>query len=229
MVVHCFGSTTFFMAMMAGLQGVRSAVVSQTATHIKTPFLSRLKSGLHLPTMLDNIGVDSLTAYVDTNSNWLERLYDNALRLYPIEFEERSNSPVDRRITFMYGQLWELDQLNTATHDTLHELFGVANITCFEHLARLVRTEHLVGFDGSEIYMPHVDKLAIPMTFIHGAENAAFIPESTKLTYDLLTETNGDLYTRHVIPAYGHIDCIFGKNASRDVYPYILEHLEKTL
>jgi cholesterol oxidase len=229
MVVHCFGSTTFFMAMLAGLQGVRSAVVSQIAAHMKTPLLSRLKAGLYLPSVLDRIGVDSLTAYVDAHANWMERLYDHALRFYPIEFEERSNSPVDRRITFMYGQLWELDQLNTATHDALHELFGVANIGCFEHLARMVRVGHLVAYDGSEIYMSHMNNLAIPITFIHGAENSAFIPESTQLTYELLRQTNGDLYTRHVIPNYGHIDCIFGKNAVKDVYPHILEHLEKTL
>ena len=140
MVVHCFGSTTFFMSMMAGLQGVRSAVVSQVATHMKTGVLTRIKSGLYVPSLLEELGAD-----------------------------------------------------------------------------------------GDEVYLPHVDKLAIPMTFIHGAENAAFLPESTKITYDLLTETNGDLYTRHVIPLYGHIDCIYGKNAARDVYPYILEHLEKTL
>ncbi|MCK5872796.1 MAG: hypothetical protein KAG26_08220, partial [Methylococcales bacterium] len=228
MVVHCFGATTFFMAMLAGLQGVRSAVVSQIATHMKTPLLSHLKAGLYLPDLLDTLGVDSLTAYVDTHASWLERLYDNALRFYPIEFEERSNNPVDRRITFMYGQLWELDQLNTATHDILHELFGVANIRCFEHLAHMIRVGHLVNYKGENVYLPHLDRLAIPMTFIHGAENSAFLPESTETTLRLLQETNGDLYQRYVIPDYGHIDCIFGKNAVRDVYPYILKHLEKT-
>ena len=30
-VAHCYGATTFFMAMLAGLQGVRSAVCSQIA------------------------------------------------------------------------------------------------------------------------------------------------------------------------------------------------------
>ena len=128
----------------------------------------------------------------------------------------------------MYGQLWELDQLNTLTHETLHELFGVANIQCFEHLARMLRKGHLVGFDGAEMYMPNLENLAIPMTFIHGAENAAFIPESTRLSYELLKQANGNLYSRHVIPRYGHIDCIFGKNASVDIYPIILSHLEKT-
>ena len=196
---------------------------------MKVPTISRLKAGLHMPALLDAVGVDSLTAYVDTHANWLERLYDTALGFYPVEFEERSTSAVGRRITFMYGQLWELDQLNTATHDALHEMFGVANIRCFEHLAHMVRTGHLVSFDGADVYLPHLDRLAIPIAIIHGAENATFLPESTKLTYDLLCRTNGPaLYKRIVIPAYGHIDCIFGKNAARDVYPHILAHLDAT-
>ena len=31
-----------------------------------------------------------------------------------------------------------------------------------------------------------------------------------------------------MIPGYGHIDCIYGKNAAKDVYPFVLEHLEAT-
>ncbi len=48
-------------------------------------------------------------------------------------------------------------------------------------------------------------------------------------THDLLRERNGkELYKRFVIPKYGHIDCIYGKNAWKDVYPHILEHLDET-
>ena len=217
------------MAMLAGLQGVRSAAISQIATHIKAPTLSKLKAGLHLPSVLDAIGVDSLTAYVDKHANWMDRLYDNALRFYPQEFEERTNNPVDKRITFLYGQLWELDQLNTATHDNLHEMFGVANIACLEHLARMVRTGHLVDFNGGNVYLPHLDRLAIPMTIVHGAENQTFLPDSTAIALKAMSDANGaELYKRFVIPRYGHIDCIFGKNAHRDVYPHILAHLETT-
>lgn len=229
MVVHCYGSTTFFMAMLAGLEGVRSAVCSQIATHVKAPPLSRFKAGLHLPEVLDTLGVEMLTAYVDTHADWKQRLVDQALKLSPVEAEESCTSPVCRRITFLYGHLYEHDQLNKATHDTLHELFGVANLKTFEHLTLLVREGHLVSADGDEAYLPHLDRLALPITFIHGAENACFLPESTATTYDLLRQQHGaDLYGRHVIPNYGHIDCILGKNAVRDVYPRVLDHLEET-
>ena len=105
----------------------------------------------------------------------------------------------------------------------------VANMKSFIHLARLANTGHLVDFDGKNVYLPHLDRLAIPIAFIHGAENECFLPESTEITvHDLAAANGGSLYKRQVIPGYGHIDCIFGKNAVNDVYPFIVEHLEAT-
>jgi cholesterol oxidase len=228
-LAHCFGATTFTMAMLAGLEGVRSSVISQISTHVYTPPETRLKTGLHVPGFLRRLGVESLTAYVDDHADWQERLFDSALALYPIELEERCHDASCRRITFLYAPLYEHDQLNTATHDALHEMFGQASIGAFEHLARLSNAEHLVGADGSERYMGKLQRLAIPTLFIHGAENGCFLPKSTEDTLAALTEVNGPTwYKRRVIPNYGHIDCIFGKNAAHDVFPHMLEHLEAT-
>jgi len=45
-------------------------------------------------------------------------------------------------------------------------------------------------------------------------------------TVELLRAANpGVAYTRHEIAGYGHIDCIFGKDAARDVFPYIVDGL----
>ena len=228
-VAHCLGSLTFFMSMLGGLQGVRSAVSSQVATHYEVPTITKVKAGLHLPEVLKTLGVDSLTAYVDTHADWKERLMNTALKVYPIQNEEHCKSPTCHRISFMYGLLYEHDQLNAATHRTLHETFGVANMKVLDHLGLLTRTGSMVNFKGEDVYLSHVDRLKIPITFIHGEENETFLPESTRKTLALLREKNGkSLYKRHVIPDYGHIDCIFGKNAVQDVYPLILNHLEKT-
>lgn len=227
-VAHCFGSTTFFMAMLAGLEGVRSIVASQVAMHCVPPPVTKLMSGLHVPTILSSLGVESLTAYVDRHASWTDRLFDTALELYPLEAEERCRSKVCHRISFLYSLLYEHDQLNKATHDTLHELFGVANIRALEHLTVLCRAGHLVDLDDREVYMPHLDRLALPITFISGAENHCFLPESTEKSYLALRQANdGRLYSRHLIGGYGHIDCIFGKKAAFDVYPIILSHLDR--
>ena len=229
MVVHCYGSASFFMAMLKGMQGVRSAVCSQVATHFVTPIATEVKVGLHMPEFLRSLGVESLTAYVDKHADWKGRLYEAAMRLYPIPFREQCDSPVCHRITFLYSQVFDHQQLNAATHANLHEMFGVANISAFEHLARLAREGHLVTAAGTNAYLPHLERLAIPIAFIHGGDNKCFLPRSTEITYNLLSEKNGrNLYTRHVIPHYGHADSILGKNASKDVYPYIADHLEST-
>lgn len=66
----------------------------------------------------------------------------------------------------------------------------------------------------------------MPITFLHGGDNRCFLPDSTAATVAALAEANGaDRYRRVVIPGYGDIDPIIGKNAVRDVYPLILEHL----
>jgi cholesterol oxidase len=228
-VSHCCGSTAFLAAMLSGLQGVRSALCSQATLHLRPPRLTRFKAGIYLPSILNTLGVDSLTAYVDRHANWKSRLFDLALRGQPIEFEERCNSRVCRRIIFLYSHVYEHDQLNTATHDHLHELFGIANIAAFEHLTRIIRRGHLVTARGEDAYLPHLERLAIPITFLHGAENACCLPEGSEETLELLSRANGaSLYRREVIPDYGHVDCIIGKNAAEDVFPLVLRHLEET-
>ena len=230
MVVHCWGSTTFFMAMLAGLKGVRSVVASQIATQIRAPLSTHLKTGLHLPSFLKAVGIDDLTAYVDNHESLVAKVYDAGLKLYPLELKNRCTNATCHRITFMYAPLYEHANLNEATHNNLHEMFGVANMKAFMHLATLTNTGHLVDFNGGEVYMPHLDRLAIPITFIHGEQNECFLPASTEITMNDLAKANGSkLYQRHVIPGYGHIDCIYGKNAAQDVYPFVLEHLEATL
>ncbi|HZD95873.1 MAG TPA: hypothetical protein VE133_16550, partial [Candidatus Sulfotelmatobacter sp.] len=227
MVVHCFGSTTFFMAMLAGLNGVRSAVCSQIATNIVAPVMTKLKTGLHLPDFLDKLGIKSLTAQAEIHEGWLQKLYDKALELYPIG--DICNNPVCHRITFMYAPLYRHENLNEATHEAQYELFGLASMRAFEHLGMMTRKGKLVDFNGNDVYLPHLDRLAIPLCFIHGAENQCYLPQSTEMTYDLLRKTNNPaLYTRHVVPSYGHIDCIYGKNAAADIYPLMLKHLEQT-
>jgi cholesterol oxidase len=229
MLVHCWGSTTFFMAMLAGQPNVRTIVCSQIANNVIAVPETRFKAGLHTPQLLKELGFDTLTAYVGTTSDWKAKLFDDALRLNPVAFSQLCTNPVCHRIAFLYSLLYRHEQLNTSTHTNMHELFGIANIASMEHLALLVREKHLVSYDGKEVYMPHLDRLKLPICFIHGALNDCYEPVSTELTYNALCAAFGpELYERHVIPGYGHIDCIFGKNAAQDVYPYMLAHLEKT-
>jgi cholesterol oxidase len=224
---HCFGASTVTMSLLAGLQDVRSVVLSQVSLDVVAPPVTRVKTGLHLPDALKAIGIERLDAEADNKEGWALRLFDKALKLQPVQAEERCRSSTCHRITFMYAPLYEHDQLNDATHDVLPELFGEANMRSFIHLGAIVRAGKLVSVTGADDYEPHLSRLNLPITFISGEENACFLPESTQRTYERLRTTfDRRQYRRHVIPNYGHIDCMFGKNAARDVFPYIVESLE---
>jgi cholesterol oxidase len=231
-LAHCFGATTFSMAMLAGLEGVRSAVISQIATDYVVPwFPQRLLAYLRAPALFELLGIDVVNARATTADGPLERALDEALQLIvPVPRKERTHDATSNRITALYGRLYQLDQLNNATVASgLAEMFGEANIEAFKQLALFARRGRVLDRDGNDVYLPHLDRLALPILFIHGAENACFKPESTERTLQRLSEANGrQLYERHVIPGYGHIDCIFGKNAATDVYPLIVAHLDKT-
>lgn len=226
-VAHCVGSATFLMALASGLEGVRSGVASQLTLHPRAVPLNRLRSGMKLGNLISMIGVDKLTTEIAEEPDWTEKLYDMALRLYPAG-KERCNSPVCRRILFMYGEVYDHDQLNDATHEAIHEMFGVANLSTLKHITASLNHGRILTADGEDVYLPHVDRLKIPLAFLHGEHNRLFLPEGSELTYRLLCDTNGPgLYVRHVVPGYAHMDCFIGKNAARDVFPLVTAELDK--
>ena len=230
-VVHCYGATTFFMAMLAGLEGVRSIVCSQIATDIVIPTATAVKTGLHLPSFLEFLGVDSLTARLPADGGSIfTRLYDKALDLNAmVEAQGRCNNETCHRITFMYASLYRHNRLNDLLHSNLDELFAEANIETLEHLAVMCRAGKLVDVDGNDVYLPHLERLKVPILFISGEDNECYLPESTKRTYDKLCQRFGsEQYRRVAIPGYAHIDCIFGYRADVDVFPLMLSHLEQT-
>ncbi|QCP53987.1 alpha/beta fold hydrolase [Trinickia violacea] len=222
-IAHCLGAVTLTMALLSGLTRVRSAVMSQVSAHLIPEPLQRVKAGLHLPEMLDHLGVTDLTA-LTKHASWPANLLDEALRLYPVE--EGCRSAVCHRATFMYGQVYEHEQLNEVLHDNLQELFGVHDMRLFEHLAAMVRAGHIVRADGEDVYLRDLSGLNLPITFIHGALNRCYLPDSTLKTYAMLKDAYPDQRYEHVaIDGYGHIDCIFGRDAATDVYPSITRHL----
>lgn len=226
-VAHGFGSIALLMSLVEGLEGVRSAVCSQAALHLEVPVTTRVKAGLHLPKVMQALGMESFRADTGGARDWKSRLVDAGLRAIPVESEEWCTSPVCRRVTFMYGPLLEHGQVNLATHEALHEIFGVVNLSVFDQLARMVRQGQVLRADGSSC-VRNLERLRLPILFLHGEENRCFLPSGTAETVHLLRETNGaDAYRHEVIPRYGDMDCLVGKNAARDVFPSILRHLRQ--
>ena len=109
----------------------RRPVGGRVAAHAASAGAARSTSSAPASTpadLLDALGVDTLTTEFDDDPSWVERLYDQALAIYPAG-EEPCDRPFCRRVMFMYGEVYDHDKLNDATHDHIEEAFGVANMT----------------------------------------------------------------------------------------------------
>ena len=224
-MAHCVGSMTFLMAMAAGLQGVRSAVSSALTLYSDSPLANRIRAGMDLGKLLTNAKIETLTTDFDRQKAE-DAIVDNILKTFPSK--EQCHSAVCRRILGIYGDVYKHDQLNEATHNAIHEMFGVANVRTFNHLGLVVRTGHVVDADGGDTYMNHLDRLAIPITFVHGAENNLFLPSGSLKTLQKLASVNdAKLYQRVEFKNYAHMDCYMGRDSARDIFPTIVGELDR--
>ena len=228
LVTHCVGAMTWMMSLLAGWTTPTSVVFSQVGAHPIGPALTKLKAGLRAPDILRRLGVRLMTTDAYDDESLGARAFDLALRFYPIPREERCSSAVCRRLAFIYGLAIHHAAVDEVTHEALHELFGVTDLTMMTHLGRCARAERLVTADGEDAYLPHVERARLPMTFISGAHNGVWVPESTRRDHDwLVAELGPELFTRVVLDGHGHQDTFMGAAASRDAFPAVLAHLER--
>jgi cholesterol oxidase len=228
-VGHCVGSVALLMSLLRGvLEGVRAAVCSQFSVHINQPGFQQFKAGIHLADIVDSLGIRYMTPSVNSETfHSIDELLDGILRLYPTH--EQCDSPVCRRILFMYGEVFRHEQLNDLTHVAIHEMFGLANMKTFRHLSNFVRAGVALDYAGNDLYLPNVKRLRdVRIALIQGRQNGMFMPKGTERTFKWLCDNNGPAnYSRRVIDGYGHMDCFIGRSAAHDVFPVILQELER--
>jgi len=227
-VAHCVGSITWVMSTLAGHVDPTSLFCSAAAAHPIAPALTRMKVGFRLGEILHRLGVRILTTDSDTGESWSERLMDQVLRLYPLPGDEECDQAVCRRVAFIYGNAVRHANINPATHEALHELFGPTNLTMMDHLSTMARARAVRTVTGADRYLPHLERLRRPVTVASGDNNRVWLPASTARTYDLLVDRFGPgPFRRIVYEGYGHQDVFNGATAVRDTFPSVVEHLRR--
>lgn len=222
---HCVGSMSFQMSLLSGLEGVRSAICSCLGLFPEGPGLNKLKARLHVGQALTKARIMRMST--DYHPEQLDdRFLDALMHLYPTK--ERCKNPVCRRIEFLYGDVYDHDQLNHETHWAMHEWFGRASITTLNHVGRMLLVNQVVDKHGNDVYLPHAERMNLPLTWLHGRHNNLFRLAGAQKTFDWLSERNGpENYRMRIIEDYAHMDCWIGEHAARDVFPVALEELDR--
>ncbi|MBL4673790.1 MAG: GMC family oxidoreductase [Arenicella sp.] len=248
-VAHCVGSLSLLMSLLKEFiskDQIRSIVSSQLTLHPVTNWLNNAKADLGVIEQLKSIPLISQMGNVlDMNSGTtgFDRIFDVMAYQIPTPKGEECNNPVCHRILAAYGPSYLHSQLNHATHLKLADWFSTINLDSFRQLTHMIRAGHVVDADGKNSYLAGIaradshtpaentiDQLDLPITFMAGALNLEFLPQTSARTYEWLRAHNSlseHKYHRHVFEHYGHMDCFIGKNASIDIFPKIYSWLEK--
>ncbi|MEX0761068.1 MAG: esterase [Dehalococcoidia bacterium] len=230
-VIHCQGSTSFMMGIAAGLMpGVRTVVSNAVSLHPVIPRLSSFKMaslirlvGSQYPYMNPQWGLDADTWQAKLVSLWVGLTHHEC------------DNAVCKQASFTYGigfpTLWEHDQLNEATHDWLTHEFAEVPRSFFQQMNRSVAEGALVSVESDPRlpasfaeYTPQTDAR---FAFLAGELNRCFLPESQQRTYEMFDAMRPNYHSVHVLPGYAHLDVFMGKNAAQDVFPIILDELDK--
>ena len=172
---HCVGSGSLQMAILAGLQGIRTAVCAQFPLHPSTSVFNQVKSRLHTPGAFRALGVGGLAP--DIRPSAPDELLDLGLRTLPMPAEEHCGQAVCRWINAIYGCTHRHAQLNDATHRALNEMFGFGNIDSLQHLSLMMRRGLAVTHTGGMDYFEHPERIAgTRLLLLQGSQNYIFHP-----------------------------------------------------
>jgi hypothetical protein len=223
---HCVGGLSLFMAIGGGLEGLRSATFSALAGHPIPTFGNKVRAGVRLASLFKALGIDGLNTDYDRRA-----LQDKAVELLMrvLPFRHVYDSPVARRIYFVYGDVFQYENINRATMDeAVPGFFGNGNITFFEHISLMIRAGAARSAQGKDAYLSNLDAYRMPINFLTGENNRMFVPRGLERSYELLRKANDPgLYSHHVFKDYAHLDMWLGTNAERDTFPTALAELER--
>ena len=230
-VIHCQGATSFMMSAVAGLvPEVKTVVANAVTLHPVVPEFSRFKINYLTPT------VGRLLDYL--NPQWglyAPTTMSKLIRLLVLLVHHECDNPVCKMVSFTYGSgfpaLWSHENLNDETHEWLKGEFAHVPITFFRQMARCVEEGHLVSVEGiselPESFVAEPPQTDARFAFLAGEKNHCFLPESQKRTFEFLDSLHNKYHSFHLLRNYSHLDVFMGKNAHRDVFPLILNELER--
>ena len=259
-VVHCMGSMTHLMSLLNGLEGIRSVVSSQLTVHPVTNWFNKFKADTYMARMLRSGLPDNLLPMADAvapnkavadlfrglltvNANSLVEseedepekfIQDQVINMLtwevPFPNDAPCYSPTCHRIFGIYGPVFAHEQLNEETHNAVQTVFGEVSTRPFQHIAEIVRQGMAVDEDGKNTYLTQYENLRLPITFLAGALNQEFMPDTSLRTLNWLNDVNREwqhYYDRQVFQDYAHMDFFLGKRAHKDIYPAIIEALKR--
>lgn len=235
-VAHCLGSLSFMMSLFGGrLPDIASVTCNSVALIPRVPTWSRLKLRYGPPLLEYLLGISVLDPRFASSPRLT---HDWVLgRLVSMAHRECGVSEC-HMLSFMWGSgrpaMYEHDNLLPVTHERIADLCSACGIYYDRHVAKMVRAGHAVKYDPGDQrhsdlpddYLTHAAKVTTAILLLTGDHNRVFT-DSNIVCHQRLSKIMPGQCELEVLPGYGHVDPIIGKDAHLDVFPRIGQFLKR--
>ena len=210
---HCVGGLSLFMAIGGGLEGLRSATFSALAGHpIPTPG-NRLRAGVRLATMFKRARHQGPEHRLRPRVTCPTARSSASCASLP--FRHVYDSPVARRIYFIYGDVFDYENIDEATmEEAVPELLRQRQHDVLRaHLADDPARARRRNARARTRYVSNLDAYRMPINFITGEHNRMFVPRgpAAHATSTLRAAQRPRAYAHHVFEDYAHLDLLAGR------------------
>ncbi|KAL1870800.1 hypothetical protein VTK73DRAFT_2429 [Phialemonium thermophilum] len=244
-IAHCMGSVAFSAGLLDGtipadwILGVSCSQVFMNPIWNTMNLIKIMASPIPLDKLYTWIDGTWFSCSTSPDDSLVQRGINQVLRLMPDARRELCNNAACHRTSFVFGRCWNHRNLNEATHRQIDRFFGGVNMRLLHLLMRQGLEGHVMsnGPLYQDLTTPgNVERLrGIPFLLFVGRDNAVLSPEATERTYEILCDRFGNgtgldddiQYRRRVVPGYGHLDCWMGRNAWKDVYPFVRAEVDR--
>ncbi|KAL3470296.1 FAD/NAD(P)-binding domain-containing protein [Aspergillus californicus] len=234
-IAHCQGSVALALGLLDGtINALNILGITANSVFMNQVFAywnSIKASGPFLVRGYEVLGGNYFPiSFLENKKGVGQRALDAVLSFYPISRRrDFCTSSACHRTSFAFGLLWNHRNISRAIHDNIDTFFARTPTKVMEYIVRVGSRGGCMDNDLRPLLTrDNLQRLrGVPILFISGAENEVFNPETTLRDYELLRRDFGeDMYRRFLVEGYGHLDPIVGKDADRDVYWRVFEHLK---
>ncbi|HEX3393181.1 MAG TPA: alpha/beta fold hydrolase [Acidimicrobiales bacterium] len=234
-ISHCLGANSFTMSLFAKVaDGVSSVIANSVALTPRVPAWSKFK----LRVAPD--AVEYLLGFPYMNPRWSEdpgltrgKVFSRVVSV----FHRECDVPACHMLSLMWGTGWPAlyshENLADVTHRRGGDLYGATSMNYYRHVYKMLKAGRAVKYTDAPAYerlpgdyLEHAAEIETPVLFTTGADNKVFT-DSNVVCHERLERVVPGRHELHVFPGYGHQDPFMGDRVDRDVFPRLLEFIEK--
>lgn len=235
-ISHCLGANSFAMSLFGkAVDGVSSLTVNSVSLTPRVPTPSRIKLSIAPGAIEYVLGFPYLNpAWGDDPGLTRGKLFSRVVSL----FHRECDVSACHLLSLMWGTGWpalyEHDNLADVTHRRGGDLYGATSMNYYRHVGKMLSAGRAVKYQPGNPaharlpndYLRYAREIETPVLFMTGANNKVFT-DSNIVAYEQLTRMAPGRHELYVIPRYGHQDPFMGEHVARDVFPRVLEFIEK--